>query len=135
MPDVNMSKQAARRLELESIGWMTTVTPDGTPLASPVWFLFDGAGILVYSKAGTPRTANIAANRRVSFHLDGDGIGGGVVVIEGDAVIDEDAPKSYDDPAYMTKYQRFLDSHGWTPEWFSENYPVPIRITPTRIRG
>ncbi len=130
-----ISKRTANRLDLESIGWLTTVSPKGTPLASPVWFLFDGDSILVYSLAGTPRTANIEANQRVSFHLDGDGIGGDVVVIEGDASIDENAPKCYDVPAYMAKYQRFMDNYGWTPEYFSEKYPVPIRITPTRVRG
>ena len=132
---MNFSKQATQRLDLESIGWLTTVTPKGTPQTSPVWFLFDGETILVYSLAGTPRTANIGANRRVSFHLDGDGLGGAVVVIEGDASIDEDTPKCYDLPAYMSKYQRFIDNYGWTAEWFSEKYPVPIRITPTRVRS
>jgi len=130
-----ISKRTANRLDLESIGWMTTVSPNGTPLASPVWFLYDGDTILLYSLAGTPRTANIKAKPRVSFHLDGDGLGGDVVVIEGDAVIDDSAPKCYDVPAYMDKYQRFMDNYGWTPQYFSEKYPVPIRISPTRVRG
>jgi len=130
-----ISKRTENRLDLESIGWLTTVNSTGTPQASPVWFLYDGDTILVYSLAGTPRTANIAANLRVSFNLDGDGIGGDVVVIEGDAIIDEDAPKCFDIPAYMDKYQRFMDNYGWTPQYFSERYPVPIRITPTRVRG
>lgn len=130
-----ISKRAADRLDLESIGWMTTVAPSGTPQTSPVWFLFDGETILVYSLAGTARTANIAANPRVSFHLDGDGLGGAVVVIEADAAIDDGAPKCYDLPAYMDKYRKFMDNYGWTPEYFSEKYPVPIRITPTRVRG
>lgn len=130
-----ISKRAADRLDLESIGWMTTVAPSGTPQTSPVWFLFDGETILVYSLAGTARTANIAANPRVSFHLDGDGLGGAVVVIEADAAIDDGVPKCYDLPAYMDKYRKFMDNYGWTPEYFSEKYPVPIRITPTRVRG
>lgn len=134
MSDI-ISKRAADRLDLESIGWMTTVAPSGTPQTSPVWFLFDGETILVYSLAGTARTANIAANPRVSFHLDGDGLGGAVVVIEADAAIDDGAPKCYDLPAYMDKYRKFMDNYGWTPEYFSEKYPVPIRITPTRVRG
>ena len=90
MSELNLSKNSTNRLDLESIGWMTTVSPKGTPMASPVWFLFDGETILVYSLEGTPRTANIAANRRVSFHLDGNGLGGDVIVIEGNAVIDDD---------------------------------------------
>ena len=130
-----ISKRTAKRLDLESIGWMTTVNRAGTPQTSPVWFLFDGESILVYSLEGTPRTANITANPRVSFNLDGDGLGGDVVVIEGDAAIDETAPKCYDIPAYMDKYQKFIDNYGWTPEYFSERYPIPIRITPTRVRG
>jgi hypothetical protein len=42
--------RAARHLREETVVWLTTVTPKGVPLPSPVWFLWDGAeSVLTYS--------------------------------------------------------------------------------------
>jgi PPOX class probable F420-dependent enzyme len=46
-------KRVARRLEEERIIWLTTVDSNGNPQPRPVWFLWDGKTILVFSrKAG-----------------------------------------------------------------------------------
>ncbi len=125
---------AAERLATEKIAWMTTVRGNGQPQASPVWFLFADDEFLVYSKAGTARTANLTENPRVSMNLDGNGRGGDIIVVEGRARIDETAPPSTDVPAYQDKYAAFIARNGWTPESFAVDYPVVIRITPTRVR-
>lgn len=65
--------RVARRLDVDALAWLTTVGRDGAPQPVPVWFLRDGDEILLYSKPGTPKLANIAARPRVSLHLDGDG--------------------------------------------------------------
>lgn len=114
---------------------MTTVRPEGRPQPSPVWFLWEGDEILVYSKAGTARTANLEDNDRVAFNLDGDGLGGDIVVIEGRARVDADAPPAHDHPDYVEKYRWMMRRNGWTPEEFSAGYPVALRITPTRVRA
>ena len=126
--------RAHARLTDEKIAWMTTVRPNGQPQTSPVWFLYDGGEFLVYSKAGTARTANLQANPRVSINLDGNGEGGDVVVVEGTARIDPDAPPSSDVAAYQDKYGPYLERNGWTPEWFAANYPIAIRVMPVRSR-
>ena len=126
--------RAAERLVEEKIGWLTTVRPNGQPQTSPVWFLYRGGEFLVYSKAGTARTANIAANPRVSLNLDGNGLGGDIVVVEGEARIDRDALPADRIPAYVEKYAGFIARNGWTPESFAAGYPIPIRIRPTRFR-
>ncbi len=66
-----------RRLREELIVWLTTVRADGQPQTSPVWFLWDGETFLIYSRPDAARLRNIAANRRVSLNLDGNGRGGG----------------------------------------------------------
>src|SRR5262245_51029252 len=86
--------RAARRLREELIYWLVTTGPDGTPQPSPVWALWDEATFLVYSQADTPKLRNIAARPRVAVHLDGDGRGGDVVIVTGDARIATDAPRA-----------------------------------------
>jgi PPOX class probable F420-dependent enzyme len=124
---------ASQRLASDRIGWLTTVAPDGTPQASPIWFLWDGHEILVYS-LDSPRARNVAERPRVSLNLDGNGLGGDIVIVEGTARIDEETPSAADNSAYVAKYRPVMDDYGWTPEWFAGRYSVPIRITPTRFR-
>jgi PPOX class probable F420-dependent enzyme len=126
--------RAAHRLAEEKIAWLTTVRRSGLPQTSPVWFLFREGEFIVYSKAGTARTANIETNPRVSLNLDGNGRGGDIVVVEGVARIDPAAPPSSAHADYQDKYRGMIDRHGWTPDSFAADYPVPIRIRPTRFR-
>ena len=130
-----LDAKAEQRLRDELIIWLTTVSPSGQPQNSPVWFLWDGEEFLVYSLAGTARTRNIEQNPRVSLNFDGDGQGGSVVTIEGTARLDRDAPASNQVPEYSVKYRAKIDRNGWTPESFAADYPIPIRITPTRARS
>ena len=37
-------------------------------------------------------------------------------------------------PAYLAKYQGKIEGYEWTVDWFAANYPVILRITPTRWR-
>lgn len=124
---------AASRLESDRIGWLTTVSPDGMPQTSPIWFLWDGERFLIYS-LDSPRVRNVAEHPQVSLNLDGNGMGGDIVVVEGTAVIDDTAPSAADNPVYLEKYGPVMEGYGWTPGWFADRYSVPIRITPTKYR-
>jgi PPOX class probable F420-dependent enzyme len=124
---------ALERLATEPIAWLTTVTPEGQPQTLPIWFVWEDGTILVYSKKVAVRNANLRLNPRVSFHL-ADVDGGDIIEIEGEAVLDHDAPPSKDHPAYLAKYRRQLERYGWTPEYLSQEYPHPYRIVPTVAR-
>lgn len=124
---------AADRLESDLVAWLTTVAPNGTPQTSPIWFLWDGDGFLLYSLESV-RVRNIEANPHVSINLDGNGQGGDIVVVEGTARVDRDAPAVPDNPEYLAKYGPRMDANKWTPEWFAGRYSAPIRIIPTRYR-
>ena len=127
---------AYERVRTEPIGWLTTVSGSGVPSTAPVWFLLeDDTSVLVYSKDPSVRVRNLADNRNITLHLEGDGRGGAIVVMNGVASLDPDAPPFSDHPAFVAKYQSFLDAYGWSPGWFSENYPAPIRVTVTSVRG
>ena len=134
-PATTTGARAAERLEQELILWLTTVTPDGQPQTSPVWFLWADGEILLYSRADTPRPANVRANARVAASFDGDGDGGDVVSIEGEARIVRERASLADVPAaYVEKHAEKLAAYGWTMESMLVDYPVEIRIRPTRIR-
>ena len=133
-PSTENGAKALRRLETELMGWVTTVNPDGQPQSSPIWFLWRDGAILVYSHIRAPRNANVEANPHVSFNLNTDADGDEVVSMEGEARIDLGLPPSSGDEAFQAKHRHMIDRYGWTPEWLSENYPVPIVITPTRWR-
>jgi len=126
--------RAAERLETELIAWLTTVRPDGQPQSSPIWFLWTDGEIMLFSLAGTPRVANIRANPRVAFNLNSNADGGDIVTLEGKArIVDEEVPEAAL-AAYWAKYDASIEAEGWTRGSFRTDYPVVVRITPTRAR-
>lgn len=126
---------ALERLRTDMIGWLTTVTEEGQPQTFPIWFLWEDAGPLVYSDRRAKRNVNIRTNPRVTFHLDADGRGGDIVVVEGEAWIDESAPAVPDNAAYLAKYGAWIESSLGTPEEMATVYNVPLRVRPTRGRA
>jgi PPOX class probable F420-dependent enzyme len=125
---------AIERLASEKIGWVTTVDPDGRPQSSPIWFLWQDGEILLYSFRRAPRNANIEERPFVAFNLNTDPGGDDVVTMEGSARIDPSAPRPSANPAYLEKYAPHIAGYGWTVEWFEQEYPVAVRITPSRWR-
>jgi PPOX class probable F420-dependent enzyme len=135
-PTTKAGARTLERLEREQILWLTTVNPAGQPQASPVWFLWVDDEILLYSRADTPRPLNIRANPRVAATFDGDGEGGDIVSIEGEARITRERAVVADvPPAYAAKYAAKLAAYGWTMESMLVDYPVEIRVRPTRVRA
>lgn len=124
-----------RRLRDEQIVWLTTVRADQTPQPSPVWFLWDGATVLIYSRPDTPKLRNIARNPIVALNFDGDGRGGDIVVMTGTAQIEPDAPPPHEIEAYLAKYRDGIARIGMDPERFGRAYSVALRVTLTSIRG
>ncbi len=127
--------RALARLRDETVIWLTTVSPAGQPQASPVWFLRDRDELLLYSRADTPRAANVRANPRVAANLDADDDGDDVVSLEGEARIVRERATVVDVPgAHVEKYAAKLAAFGWTMESMLVDYPVEIRVRITRAR-
>ena len=137
MPDFSsdFGKRAEARLRQETVAWLTTVGGDGTPQPSPVWFLWDGTSVLIFSQPNTPKVRNIERYPRIALNLDGDGRGGDIVILTGQAIIDRNAPPANQDPAYLAKYGDDIRGINMTPESFAAGYSVAIRFTPTKLRG
>ena len=130
-----LGRRVATELDSEQVAWLTTVTPRGTPQPSPVWALWDGATFLIYSRPDTPKLRNVASRPAVALHLDGDGKGGDIVIVTGDARVDPEAPSADRVPEYLAKYREGLRRIGMTPESFARAYSVPLRVTPRHLRG
>jgi len=126
--------EAERRLREDGVIWLTTVRADGQPQTSPVWFVWDGVSFLIYSIPTSPKVPNIRTNPRVSLNLDGDGAGGSIVTIEGEATIDEQTKPAHEQSAYVTKYLELSRGLGTEAEPFAQMYSAAIRVTPARAR-
>ncbi|HEU5113342.1 MAG TPA: pyridoxamine 5'-phosphate oxidase family protein, partial [Acidimicrobiia bacterium] len=75
------------QLDEDLVGWLTTVTPDGQPQSSVVWFLRDADDLLVYSRPDATKLTNIATNAKVAFNLRGDDVADAVATFEATAMI------------------------------------------------
>jgi PPOX class probable F420-dependent enzyme len=142
MPDTNTLKpqneHIAQRLQSNLIAWFISVREDGRPHSIPVWFIWDGSYIIVFSQPENQKIKNIRHNSNVILSLDNTGEGGGdVVTIEGTAEIL--SQQQLDLPAitsaYEAKYREEIKDIGMTLDAFAASYSQAIRITPTKFRG
>jgi PPOX class probable F420-dependent enzyme len=131
---IQIDPEAEKRLDEETVIWLTTVNPKGQPQTSPVWFVWNGKTFLIYSIPKSPKVPNIQGNPHVSLNLDGDGKGGGIVSIEGRATVDGEASPLREVKAYVDKYLELLLGMNTEVEPFSQLYSTAIRVTPTRSR-
>ena len=127
--------RVARRLREDQIGWLTTVRADGLPQPTPVWFLWDGVTFLIFSQPQTQKIRNIEGSPKVSLHLDGDGRGGDIVVISGEARVVADSPKAHEIPEYVEKYRQGIQRIGMTPEQMAQTYSTALRLTLSKLSG
>ena len=135
MVDTNTDsgKLAEERLRNDEIIWLTTVTPKGQPQSVPVWFLWDGETVLIYSQPDKSKVRNIEQNPRVALNFNSNPQGGHVARMQGRAEIDRNTGLATDVPAMIEKYRESIKRIGTTPDGFAEGYSVAIRITPTRV--
>ena len=128
--------QSRTRIEDDEVAWLTTVSSQGVPSTALVWFYLENDGsILVYSRDPSIRLRNIEVNPRVTLALNSDARGNDSIAVLGSALIDKSIAPADENIAYVAKYQAALDDYGWTPKWFADNYPTPIRIQIASVQG
>jgi PPOX class probable F420-dependent enzyme len=128
------SAALADRLQAETIVWITTVTADGQPQSSPVWFLWADDKFLVYAQPRSRKVRNIRANPLVSLHLNSNDTGGRIATFEGSAQVSDSHRPAHEDSAYLEKYRDGIASISMTPEQLGTEFSTAILITPTRVR-
>ena len=88
LPESEFGRRVVERLATEQVVWLTTVAADGTPQPNPVWFLWEApSSVLIYSQARARRLEHIDRRPRVALNFDGNGQGGNIVVLAGEASI------------------------------------------------
>ena len=126
-----LTEQIEKHLTSDRIIWLTTVTPSGRPAPRPVWFVWDGTDVVIYSQPTGAKLKHIAANDQVSLHFNCSPDGGDVVVISGTAEVLQGAPLPSDVPRILEKYQGWIQAMGYTLDWLN-GYSIAIRVTPER---
>lgn len=133
--DGPMGKRTLERLGSEKIIWFTTVNTSGRPQPRPVWFVWDGESVLIYSEHSSWKVNHIEQNPQVSLHFNSDEYGGDIQVLLGDARLDRAAPVVRDNPAYISKYTDGIRNINMDVESYSQRFDTPLRIHVSRVRG
>jgi PPOX class probable F420-dependent enzyme len=127
-----LTEHTERRLTGDLIAWLTTVTPAGRPAPRPVWFVWDGAAIIIYSLNHGAKLRHIEVNDQVTVHFNSSADGGDIVVIGGRAALIPDAPPPSQWPGLSDKYAAAIARMGQTAQWYDDEYGVALRVTPDR---
>ena len=135
-PKLKLERKAKRLTKKEYVIWLTTVDSDLVPQPRPVWFIWDDDSFLIFSQPKAHKIRHIKQNASVSVHFNTDETGDkDVIVYIGKAVIDPVVPPAHKVPAYFRKYRKGIKELGMTPEKFSSEYSIAIRVRPTSLRG
>lgn len=130
-----LGDRALERLQNEEIIWLTTVTASGKPQPRPVWFIWDGTSIVIYSEHRSWKVTHIKANSQVSLNFNSDEYGGDIHVLLGEAHIDSSTPPAKDNAPYIAKYRRGIAAINMDVASFSERFDTAVRVRVNRIRG
>lgn len=128
-------QRAHKRLSEEEILWLTTTDSRGIPQPRPVWFLWDGESVLVFSQPQAFKVAHIRNQSHVALNLNSTFTGGDVVVLLGEAQVLSTPVSKQELDAYLKKYEQGLKGINMTESDFQDSYHTAIRITPTQLRG
>jgi PPOX class probable F420-dependent enzyme len=117
-------------LEREPIVWLSTVRPDGAPHLVPIWFWWDGEGILVFSKPDAQKVRNLRANPSVMLALGDPDEDFDVGLFRGRAEIVDRPTRSVLPFAHLAKYADRMAALGIDAETYAATYSQVIRIVP-----
>lgn len=132
----NFGQAVNQHLENEYVIWLTTVDSNLAPQPRPVWFIWEDESFLIFSQAKAHKVAQIKKNSNVALHFNTDETGDKhVIVFIGEASIEPNSPPAHNVPEYFEKYKEGISNLDMTPEGFSDEYSVAIRIRLTEIRG
>lgn len=132
----SFGRAVQQHLAEQYVIWLTTVDSKLTPQPRPVWFIWEHDSFLIFSQPNAQKVKHIRKNPRVALHFNTDETGDKqVIVFTGEASIDAASPAAHESPLYLRKYKDGIADLEMTPEEFSREYSVAIKINPTEVRG
>ena len=132
----DFGRAVQQHLANQYVIWLTTVDSRLTPQPRPVWFIWENDSFLIFSQPQAQKVKHIRTHPRVALHFNTDESGDKqVIVFTGEASIDATSPAAHKVPAYLEKYKDGIDALEMTPEEFSREYSIAIKIRPTEVRG
>ncbi len=127
--------RVGQELKSRKIIWLTTIGPDETPQPRPVWFLWAGTSILIYSQANAHKLRHLENNPKVALNLNTDESGEEVAVFLGEARLEPSVVPADKNPEYIEKYKDGIASLEMTPAEFAADYSIALRVMPAKLRG
>jgi PPOX class probable F420-dependent enzyme len=132
----DFGRAVQQHIQDQSVIWLTTVDSNLAPQPRPVWFIWEDDSFLIFSQAQAHKLKHIKQNPKVALHFNTDETGDKhVIVFTGEASIEPNHPPAHQVPAYLKKYKQDIAGLEMTPEEFSHEYSVAIKIRPTEVRG
>jgi PPOX class probable F420-dependent enzyme len=128
-----LQSHAEERFRSDKIICLTTVRPDGRPHTVPVWFFWEEATVLIFSKPNNQKIRNLRQSHYVTLTLNDTKNGRDVLILEGTAKLLEEKVGPMTLQAYGEKYREGLQRLGVTAGQFTTLYSQPIRVTPVRL--
>jgi PPOX class probable F420-dependent enzyme len=130
-------KSVRRRVHEEYLAWLTAVGLHGMPQPAPIWFLWDEAAsnFLIYNQSEAKRLDLVRHNPQVALNFDGYGTGFGIIVFNGHAEFSPKEPPADQHPLYLAKYRHWMTTKFGSPEQFSADFSVALRVYPIKVRG
>ena len=135
-PNSDFGRAIQTHLDDQYVIWLTTVDSHSAPQPRPVWFVWQDDSFLIFSQASAHKVAHIKKNPRVALNFNTDESGDKrVIIFTGEAFIDTECPPAHQVADYFEKYKEGIAGLPMTPEEFSKEYSVAIKIRPTEVRG
>lgn len=132
----SFGRAVQKHLAKQYVIWLTTIDSKLTPQPRPVWFIWENDSFLIFSQPNAHKVKHIRKNSRVALHFNTDETGDKqVIIFTGEALIDESSPPAHEVPAYLKKYSDGIAALEMTPQEFSREYSIAIKISPTEVRG
>jgi len=129
---VDFTQEVSARLSSDKYGWLTTVAKSGQPVPRLVWFYFDGTDVIVYTEPNAAKVRHIRAHPRVSFNLDSDGNGAGIIIVGGVTSVDAEGADPLADERYLAKYGEYAASLGFSKEFLAA-YNTRLKIAVDKV--
>ena len=120
------------RLGSARIAWLSTVRKNGGPQSVPVWFVWTGHCVVVFSGSDTAKLRHLRRQPLCALTLETEDGGNDVVLVDASARLakDDDPDVAAATPRFVTKYADAM------PDGFDawrENFAQPLVLTPLRV--